>query len=173
MKIKTALIAAGLALAGIGVQAQAGTDSATFNVTATVINSCKVVAANNIGFGNYDPAGANNTTPLDASGSVQVRCTKNTNAAVTLNQGANPATGSTCASPSRQMTDGGSNRLGYAIYKDAARSQPWGCDATNQASFTSTGIASPITLTTYGRVAAGQDVPAGSYTDTVSVTVTF
>lgn len=173
MKIKTALIAAGLALAGIGVQAQAGTDSATFQVTATVIDSCKVVSASDIGFGNYDPAAANNATPADASGTVQVRCTKNTAAAVTLDQGTNAAAGSTCAAPSRQMADAGTDRLGYQIYKDAARTQVWGCDTTNDAAFTSAGIASPVSLTTYGRIPAGQDVPAGSYTDTVSVTVTF
>jgi spore coat protein U-like protein len=28
-------------------------------------------------------------------------------------------------------------------------------------------------LTVYGRVAAGQDVPAGSYSDTVIATITF
>ncbi|MCE5232342.1 MAG: spore coat U domain-containing protein [Mizugakiibacter sp.] len=173
MKIKTALIATGLALAGIGMQAQAGTASGSFNVTASVVPSCKVVSTADIAFGNYDPADANNTTALDAAGNVTVRCTKNTPAAVTLNQGNNAAAGSTCAAPSRQMADSGSNRLGYAIYKDASRTQAWGCDATNQASFTSAGIASPATLDTYGRIPAGQDVPAGSYSDTVAVTVTF
>lgn len=38
---------------------------------------------------------------------------------------------------------------------------------------TSTSVASPVVLSYYAKVPAGQDVPAGTYTDTVTLQVTF
>lgn len=161
-------LAAGSAFAGPSPQ------TANFQVTANVASSC-TVSATNIAFGAYDPADANATAPRDANGSVSVRCTRGTSTAVAaLNQGANPATGSTCASPLRQMTGGATLRLRYDIYQDAGRATAWGCDATNsQAVPTFTSSLTPVTLTTYGRIPAGQDAAIGSYTDTVQVSVTF
>jgi spore coat protein U-like protein len=160
--------ATGSAFAGASPQ------TTNFQVTANVAASC-TVSATNIAFGAYDPADTNATAPRDASGNVSVRCTRGTSTAVAaLNQGANAATGSTCASPLRQMNGGGSERLRYDIYKEAGRTSPWGCDATNtQAIPTFASSVTPVTLTTYGRIAAGQDAAIGSYTDTVQVSVTF
>ena len=160
--------AAGSAFAGPSPQ------SANFQVTANVASSC-TVSATNIAFGAYDPADVNATTPRDASGTVSVRCTRGTSTAVaSLTQGANAAAGSTCASPLRQMNGGGTLRLRYDIYQDAGRATVWGCDATTvQAIPTFTSSLTPATLTTYGRIPAGQDAAIGSYTDTVQVSVTF
>lgn len=144
----------------------------SFQVTANVVASCKVTSTTNIAFGTYDPADANNTADLDANGAVAVRCVKGTAANVAIEQGANPAGGSTCANPLRQMA-GGTEFLGYAIYSDATHTTLWGCDTTNAKSFTSTTVATPTTLTTYGRIPAGQDVGVGAFLDTVTVTVTF
>lgn len=173
MNLKPLLLATALAAAGLGGQASAATTTATFNVTATVVNSCKVTSTTDIAFGNYDPANVNNATPLDAQGAVTIRCTKNAAVNVALQQGSNPAAGSTCVAPARQMKDSGTDLLGYGIYQDPARTTVWGCDATNSQNFTSSGVNSPKTYTTYGRVPAGQDVPAGSYLDNVTTTVTF
>lgn len=155
--------------------AGASPQTATFQVTANVASSC-IVNATDIAFGAYDPADANATAPLDATGTVSVRCTRGTSTAVAaLNQGANPTSDSTCASPSRQMNGGGTERLRYDIYRDASRAEVWGCDPTSNVqpipTFTSSLI--PVTLTTYGRIPAGQDAAIGSYTDTVQVSVTF
>lgn len=148
--------------------------TANFQVTANVAASC-TVSATNIAFGAYDPADANATNPLDANGSVSVRCTRGTSTALaTLSQGANSATGSTCANPLRQMTGGGTLRLRYDLYQEAGRTVVWGCDATNDLPIpTFTSSLTPVVLTTYGRIPAGQDAAIGSYTDTVQVSVTF
>jgi spore coat protein U-like protein len=143
------------------------------NITATVSASCDVTSTTNIAFGAYDPADVNFTTPLDGTGSVTIRCVRGTVVDVALGQGLNAATGSSCASPLRRMSNGGTEHLGYEMYQNAARTTAWGCDTTNDQSFTATGPNSPTTLTTYGRIPAGQDVTAGSYTDTVVVTATF
>lgn len=158
---------AGSAFAGPSPQ------TANFQVTASVASSC-TVSATDIAFGAYDPADANATTPATANGTVNVRCTRGTSTAVaTLGQGLSPAAGSTCASPLRQMSDGGET-LRYDIYQDAARSTPWGCDASNsQAIPTFASSLTPVQLTTYGSIPAGQDVSIGNYADTVQVSIDF
>jgi spore coat protein U-like protein len=163
--IASALLA-GTAMAGPSPQ------TGSFQVTANVVASCRVTNTTNIAFGNYDPADVNSTTALDANGDISVRCVKGTVANVAIEQGISPATGSSCTTPLRQMASG-TERLGYAIFQDAGRTTPWGCDASNDQSFTATTVSTPTTLTTYGRIPAGQDVGTGAFLDTVNVTVTF
>jgi spore coat protein U-like protein len=147
------------------------TDS--FDVTASVQKSCRIVSTTDIAFGTYDPADIHFSTALDADGALSVRCVKGVVADVALDQGLNPDAGSTCVSPLRQMSDGGAEVLRYDVYQDSARTSVWGCDATTDQSFTAASSNTSTTLTTYGRVPAGQDVAVGSYIDTVTVTVTF
>lgn len=169
----SALVAAiTLAMAAGSVVAGPSPQTGSFQVTANVVASCLVTSTTDIAFGNYDPADANSAAPLDASGSVAVRCVKGTTANVAIEQGANPAAGSSCVSPLRQMA-GGTERLAYAIFSDAARTAVWGCDTANDQTFTAATVATPTTLTTYGRIAPAQDVSVGAFADTVNVTVTF
>lgn len=169
MRLSTLAFATAVLLAGT---ASAATTGGSFQVTASVANSCVVTSATNIAFGAYDPAAANNTTALDGLGAVTVRCTRGSNAAIALDQGLSATGTSSCGAPARQMSDGGSNRLRYDIYSDSGRTSAWGCAATNDVDQAFSSLA-PVAFTTYGRIPAGQDVPAGSYTDTVTVTVTF
>lgn len=146
--------------------------TSTFDVTANVVGSCVITDTQDIDFGAYDPADTHLTANLDASGSVTVRCVRGTAVTVALDQGTNPGTGSSCAAPLRQMIDG-TEALGYGLFRDAARTQPWGCDTGNTQQFTAAAPSAPTVLTTYGRIPGGQDVAAGEYTDTVTVNVTF
>lgn len=152
--------------------ASAATVQGSLPVSASVAASCKIDSIDAIAFGSYDPANVNASAPLDAQGAVNVSCTKGGAVSVQLDQGANADTASTCVAPVRDMKSG-SDLLAYAVYSDTARTAAWGCDATNQVSFTSAGALTPTTLTTYGRVPGGQDVPAGSYADTITVSVAF
>jgi spore coat protein U-like protein len=88
-----------------------------------------------------------------------------------LGQGANADTGSTDAAPLRRLKDSGTNYLSYVLYSDSGRTALWGNDATVDVAATGTGVADAHTV--YGRVASGQNKPAGSYSDTVVATVTF
>lgn len=175
IEMKNSFKVAGLALMFSAVAAQAGPSPQTgsFNVTANVARSCSITGTSDVAFGAYDPADANFATPLDASGSVTVRCTKNTTYNIALGQGANAASGSTCVAPARQMA-AGAERLSYGLFSDAGRTTTWGCDASNDVTRTeTTGPSSPDTVTVYGRIPAAQDVADGNYSDTVTVTVTF
>lgn len=171
MRLQLAIAIAAVVVAGSAFAASSPV-TGSFNVTATVANSCLVTSTSNIAFGAYDPADTNATANLDAQGSVNVRCTRGTVANVALGQGNNAAAGSTCIGPLRQMA-AGVERLRYDVYQNAPRTTTWGCDTTNDQTFTSTSSILPTTLTTYGRIPAGQNVAAGSFNDTVTVTVTF
>jgi spore coat protein U-like protein len=160
------LLAAGTATAGVSPA------SGSFKVTASVQGSCIVTSTTDIAFGAYDPSDANFTTPLDKSGSVDVRCVKGMSPTVTLDQGQN-GTGS-CAAPARAMKEATSGELlNYEIYSDSSHSSVWGCDTSNDVAFTAASSTTATTLTTYGRIPAGQNVGLGSFKDVVTVQVAF
>lgn len=143
--------------------AWAATDTDTMTVTATVIASCDV-DANDLAFGNYDPV---SSTPLDVGATIAVTCTHGTTYDVSLNAGV--GSGATVAV--RRMTSGGST-LNYSLYSNAGRTTVWGATIGNN-TVAGTGNGATQTLNVYGRVPVNQTSPAGSYSDTITVTVTY
>jgi spore coat protein U-like protein len=155
-----------LVAAAFGTTASAATATANLASSATVANNCTISTAA-LAFGSYDPVGTHAAANLDGTGTVIVACTKGATATLALGLGSN-ASGST-----RRMTDGSSNYLTYELYLDAGRSTVWG---TSGANLLSTGAApskAARNFTVYGTVASNQDVPAGTYNDTVVATVNF
>jgi spore coat protein U-like protein len=165
-----------LALAGVVVAGNAFAASSpitnSFNVTATVAKSCTVTSVTDLAFGTYDPSSANFSTDATASGAINVRCTKGTLIHLELNEGGS-ASAPGCTTPARRMNDGGTNRLAYGIYMDSAHTTNWGCTSTAEQTKTAGASNVAETFTTYGVIPAGQNVPAGSYSDSVTYTVTF
>lgn len=144
--------------------AKAVTTTTTFAVTATVLKACSV-GANPLNFGNYDPTAA---VALDSSTTLSVLCTVGSSFTVGLNAGV--ASGATVTT--RKMANG-ANTLNYALYQEAARANNWGNTAGTDTPPATTAPVLPTTLTVYGRIPAGQNIPAGGYTDTVTVTVNY
>lgn len=163
----TAFAAVGMVVVG---GAEAGTATSNLNVTATVSANC-TVTTNAVAFGAYDPVSANASSALNGTGAVIVTCTSGSLAAIALGQGANAAAGSTDVDPARRMKDATTNYLSYELFTDAARTLEWGNTPLTDVDHIGTGTQTSITV--YGRVPAAQNVPAGSYTDTVVATVTF
>ena len=144
--------------------ALAGTTSTTFAVSATVVSTCSV-GATPLFFGNI-PTPINSN--VDAASTITATCSANTPYTVALSTGV--GTGATFAS--RKMSSG-ANALSYTAYIDANRTTVWG-DGTGRSSLSNqTGSGAAQAITVYGRVPAGQSPAIGSYTDTVTVTVTF
>jgi spore coat protein U-like protein len=171
--MRTALLACALTGAMFATSAHAAQSTGQLDVSATVNASCVVVGAGTMNFGNYDPAGLHNTAPRDATGSFSVRCTKGTTAQIWLGEGLNPATGSNCGTPLRQMASG-TNRLGYQLYGNSTRTSVWGCQASAQFPYASTSANTTTPMTVWGRIPGGQDVdPATDYADTVVITLNF
>ncbi len=155
---------------GAASSIDAATSTANLSVTASVAANCSISTAP-VAFGSYDPVTANASTALNGTGTVSVNCTSGASTTITLGQGSNANTGSTDAAPARRMKDAGTDYLSYSLYSDSGRTTVWGNTAGT--GLASTGTGTLTALTVYGAVAAGQNVPTGSYTDTVVATVTF
>jgi spore coat protein U-like protein len=155
-------LAGALAAPGAAV---AATASSTMNVTATVTANC-TVSTTALAFGSVDTiSGAD----VDSTGSLSIRCTNGTAWTATAGVGA----GAGASYANRRMTSG-ANLLNYNIYTTAARVTVWGNNAGGTQWIAGTGTGAAQAVTVYGRVSAGQtSVPAGAYTDTVAVTITY
>jgi spore coat protein U-like protein len=68
----------------------------------------------------------------------------------------------------------GTELLNYNLFTNAARTTIWG-DGTAGTSRVSRNLRrnQPVNLTVYGRIPAGQDVRIGSYSETLTVTITY
>jgi spore coat protein U-like protein len=168
--IKVTIAAVLLGSAGF---ASAATDTANLSVTASVNTNC-TIGTTPVAFGVYDP---NAATPLDATGTVSVACTKGT-ANITIGLGL----GSFAVGSTRQMDDGSGNRLSYELFQPASNAAGAACARTTVWGNTiGTDTLAPVAApskasraySVCGRITAGQDPTAGSYSDTVIATVNF
>ena len=66
----------------------------------------------------------------------------------------------------------GSHTIQYGIYKDSAHAQPWG-NTVGTDTVSSAGIGSSQSFTVYGRIPPQTTPTPGTYTDTITVTVTY
>jgi spore coat protein U-like protein len=114
----------------------------------------------NVVFGTYNTLSASS---LDGAGSVSVTCDVTSSFQVALSKGQ----GSFAA---RQLQSG-VNVLYYNLYTDTLRSLIWG-DGTAGTTLVS-GSGTAATYTVYGRIPGGQNLPAGSYGDSITVTLNF
>ncbi len=67
----------------------------------------------------------------------------------------------------------GSETLTYNLFMEASASTVWGDGNSGTDTFTTRATPDAPVVTMYGVVPAGQDVSAGAYSDTVTVTVLF
>jgi spore coat protein U-like protein len=157
----------GLMISRTHEPASAASATATLSVSATISSNC-TISTSAVGFPAYDPIVAHATTPDDStSGSVTIICTKGTAPSVGLGLGSN------ASSSQRRMRNGTSNYLEYALYQDVNRTTVWGDSGSALFSPGAAPSKAPRTYTVYGRIPAGQDLPAGIYADTVVATVNF
>ena len=158
MKYKQLVLAAALATScGFATLATAATDTNNFDAVITVVDSCdaNVATIGDLDFGNRTYADTN----IDTSTDITVKCTTGATYDIGL-------------SGSGSMTDGTSN-VAYVMYSDGGRTSVWG-DTVGVDTVSDTGNGSNQSHTVYGRVASiPSTAQAGSYTDTVTVTVTY
>ena len=150
-------------MVGVAAPASAQSQQANLSVAAAVSKNCTITATA-IAFSAYDPVVANDTAALDGEGGLSVACTKGVNPALSLGAGGN-------AAGAQRRLAFGSERLAYDLFSDSTRSTAW----TTSTSITMGNAPSKVAraVSVYGRIAGGQDVPAGSYTDTLLATVNF
>ena len=149
--VSLSVLGAALVLGGRSVSAQAN-QTCTISVTP-------------VSFGLYDVF---STGPLTTTGGVTYNCgAKVDTITIWMSKGLG-----TTNNP-RQMASG-ADRLNYLLCQDASCNTLWG----DQSYPSDYGPVAPITgrnvnLPVYGRILPGQDVPTGSYADTVLVVIQF
>jgi spore coat protein U domain-containing protein, fimbrial subunit CupE1/2/3/6 len=137
--------------------------ASTFTSQSTLAATCTVTSAPALNFGNQQiPA-----TDVDATSTIQVRCTK----ATPYNIGLDAGTGSDAAVAARKMTSGGAAVI-YSLYSDSVHTAVWG-DTIGTDTVAATGAGSTRSHTVYGHLPAQSTHAAGTYTDTITVTVTY
>jgi len=117
-------------------------------------------------------------TPVDASGIFTVTCTRSGGPpTTTVTVGIGPSFNSgTIATRTMKLTTG-ADLLSYNLYANIGRTQIWGDTiGTNTVSQTLSipnNTSGTLTFTIFTRITALQDIRAGSYGDSLTVTVTF
>jgi spore coat protein U-like protein len=120
-----------------------------------------------LAFGTYDPTSA---TPTDSTSTFTYACSSSKARPVVVWLGSG---GAGSFNP-RQLAFG-ADRLSYNLYTTALRNVIWGDGSGGTVTLSSTPVGSThgATVTIYGRIAPGQWVAAGSYGDSVVVTLNF
>ena len=158
-------------LAGVPVVAQAGTSTATLSVSIVITASCTINPATLIF---ASTAGTSLiTTAVNGSSTVSVTCTSGSPYSIAMDNGSN-------ASGSQRRMSSGANFLNYNLYVDSAHTLPWStatssttCTTTGDC-YLGTGNGSAQTVNIYGVVPTTATAPpSGTYTDTVTMTITF
>jgi len=164
MQKKTRGLGALLIILSATGSAHAGQATTTFNVTATVLTNC-TVSASNLAFGSYT---ASATSPTNMGTNLSVTCTNGLAYTVNLNGGNTPGTVA-----ARQMSDGNSHVLHYQLYTTNGYSSIFGDGTSGSVTVSGTGSGAAQSIPVYGKIPVAQYVPAGSYSDTISVSVNY
>ena len=136
----------------------------TFNVQIIIDAECLINSATDLDFGTTGVIAA----PIDAASEIAVQCTTGT----PYNIGLNAGIGSGATVDTRLMTGPGAATVAYSLYSDAGRSVVWG-ETVGTNTVASTGTGADQVFPVYGRVPAQGTPATGTYTDTVTVTVTY
>jgi spore coat protein U-like protein len=146
------------------------TSSSGSSWTATVLADANV-SVTSMDFGSTSTLSSN----IDATATITVQATNTTPYSIGLDNGVNAS-----GSQRRMQLGATSNYINYGLYIDSARTSPWSttssatsCTGGAGTCVTGTGTGSSQTVTIYGRVPT-QSVPAaGTFSDSVVITVTF
>jgi spore coat protein U-like protein len=120
------------------------------------------VSTTGLNFGTYDVFSTLND---DITATITVNCTNNAAYSIGLSSGSGTFA-------SRTLTTLGSV-LAYNLYLDSTRLTIWGDGTGGTGTFSGMGTGSDVGTTVYGRIPAGQNVAVGTYSDLITVTVTF
>jgi spore coat protein U-like protein len=169
MRMKTGLgVLTGLAL--IGGPAAATTTTQTFTVQLQIQAQCVINSTATLDFGTAGVlGGAGGSTNTDQASTLKVQCTNGTTYDIGLDAGTT-ATGTVA----QRLLVGGTSAatIRYNLYTTAGRGTIWGNTVATD-TVAATGNGAQQTYTIYGRV-PGQNTPIpDTYTDLVTVTITY
>jgi spore coat protein U-like protein len=141
----------------------ASTTTTTFTVSVTLAATCTINSASALNFGSQGILSTN----VDQTSTIQVTCTNTTPYNIGLDAGA--GTGASVAT--RKLTSGAAT-VNYTLYSDSGRTTVWGTTIGTD-TVAATGNGSGQNYTVYGRIPAQTTPAPGTYSDTITVTVTY
>ena len=138
-----------------------GSETRTIADGLTIEQECQI-GATAINFGNTGII----DTDLLATSTITIECTKESPYSIGLSAG-----GSGDASD-RTLTDG-TNLVHYVLSHDLDSTQNWGFTQGGDTADSASATGGNETLTVYARVPHHQNVPAGTYADTITATIWY
>ncbi|MEK6592118.1 MAG: spore coat U domain-containing protein [Pseudomonadota bacterium] len=139
--------------------------AATLILFANAAQSACSVNPTPVAFGVYSPF---SIAPTDTAGPLRVSCD-----AITLSYTLQLSPGGAGSYSPRQLSGGGYT-LSYNLYTDPLRTVVWGDGSGGTASVPGAlALPGAIDHAIYGRIPAQQNVGAGAYADTITVTINF
>ena len=141
--------------------ARAATLTSTLAVRVVVQPACTISGAT-IDFGTYT---SGQTTALNGFAQIAYNSCPAAQLRFQLDGGANGT------STARKLANGSGGLLNYGLYRDSGRTQNFGQGA--EARSVTPATSGTGTVPVYGMIPAGQSVAAGTYTDTVVITMDF
>jgi spore coat protein U-like protein len=143
--------------------ALAATATSNFTVQLAITAECKINSTQTLDFGTSGVIQAN----IDVSADLVVQCTNTTPYTIGLNGGTGGGDTTT-----RKMAGGTSEAINYTLWQNAGRNTNWGNTAPTDTKG-GTGNGAAQTHTIYGRVAPQTTPSPSTYTDSITVTVTY
>jgi len=170
------LLALLISAASLILPAYATSTTTNMNVTATISATC-TMSNTDLDFGDYDATGTNSSRDLLATATISTSCTSGTNGVISMSGGSHVlfCTSSKCH---RQMANQDETSfLRYNIYTNESLS--WGSVWSDNTSATNevvqvigSGVSQNTTV--YGEITKNQrNAAAGSYTDTITITLNY
>ena len=122
-------------------------------------------SATSVAFGTFNPFGS----PATSNGTITVACT---GGGVGNTYTIALSAGGAVTYATRKMTSG-TNTLNYNLYTSSALSSIWGDGTGGSATITGSNEKSTSNFTVYGKLPTPQGVTPSSYSDIITVTVTY
>lgn len=162
MRRRQYFIAAVACLLPLSLQAQT-VRTGSFDVRITISAECQITSTETLDFGMTGVL----TSATNTTGTLQVACTNTTPYSIGLGSGL----GAGATTTVRKMTSG-SDTIDYRLFRDSARTANWGNTiGVDTVAATATGAAQSFTV--YGQVPAQTTPRSATYTDTITVTITY
>ena len=115
-----------------------------------------------VNFGTYDVF---SNAALDSTGKINMNCPSGVGYSISLSGGSGNYT--------QRVMSNGAHALNYNLYTAANRAFVWGDATSGGASASGSGTGMSVNHVVYGRVPPRQNIPAGSYSDTINLIITF
>ena len=171
-----ALSALLISTANLNLPAYAFTTTADMNISADINASC-IMSSTDLDFGDYDATGVNVTADLTATATISTTCTSGTNGVITMSGGSHSLYCQSSKCYRRMANEGETSFLSYNIYTNESYfwNSVWSDNPVaikEIVQMMGAGVSQNTTV--YGEIPKNQkNAAAGSYTDTVNITLIY